>query len=165
MNALANLRIAAKLSVIPVSIIALLIGLGVYGYVLQTQNEQKLANLSAGIMRQSAMAADFDQEAWESLTRLYRLVSLAANETDEQKITAIAKETGGDLKSWSGKFADQVASHFRLLDWQPQQCGPEDNVKKQVATKPRDSRENMQPLNHQKQREKQRKLQTFRNHS
>jgi len=31
MSALANLRIAAKLSLIPVSIIALLIGLGIYG--------------------------------------------------------------------------------------------------------------------------------------
>ena len=106
MSALANLRIAAKLSLIPVSIIALLIGLGIYGYVLLTQNEQKLAELSAGIMRESSLAAAFDQSAWESLSKLYRLVSVAANETDEQKITAMAKATGGEVKGWADKFAE-----------------------------------------------------------
>jgi methyl-accepting chemotaxis protein len=107
MSALANLRIAAKLSLIPASIIALLIGLGIYGYVLLSQNEVKLAQLSTGIMRQSAMAAEFDQRAWESLTKLYRLVSVAANETDEQKITALAKSVTGELQE-SGKRLGEV---------------------------------------------------------
>jgi methyl-accepting chemotaxis protein len=88
-----NLRIRWKILLAPALLILILVGLG--GYALQTlrANQASVDGLISGPIHQSEVVADFTTAVWTAQARLYRLAATAANESDQQKIKTVAKET------------------------------------------------------------------------
>jgi methyl-accepting chemotaxis protein len=105
-----NLTMRAKISAIPVGMIAFLIGLGVYGFLLLIDNQHRLDDLNDGILRQSAAVTDFRRQALQSIAELYRLTSVAANETDDKKLAAMTKAATTSLDAFGARFADVKAA-------------------------------------------------------
>jgi methyl-accepting chemotaxis protein len=104
-RAFGNLMIRAKISAVPVGMIAFLVGLGIYGFLLLSDNQKKLDDLNDGILRQTFAVGDFRREALQSIAKLYRLTSVAANETDAQKLTAMTKADMADINKFGKSFA------------------------------------------------------------
>jgi hypothetical protein len=55
-------------------------------------NQASVDALMAGPVRQSELAADLTTAVWSAHAKLYRLAATAANEKDEKKIEAVAKD-------------------------------------------------------------------------
>src|SRR5436309_13597730 len=55
-----------------------------------------------GPVRQSELASDLNTTVWIAHARLYRLAATAANEQDEKKVQAVAK----DAAAAAGKISD-----------------------------------------------------------
>jgi methyl-accepting chemotaxis protein len=88
-----NTGLSWKVQLAPALLILVLISLG--GYALQTlrSNQASVEALFFGPVRQSELANDISAAAWTAHAKLYRLAAIAANEKDEEKIEAMAKET------------------------------------------------------------------------
>jgi methyl-accepting chemotaxis protein len=88
-----NLQLRWKLLLVPGLLVLALIVLG--GYCLQTlrANHAAVDGLINGPIRQTGLVADFNAVIWAAHARLYRLTAIAANETDQKKIAALAKES------------------------------------------------------------------------
>jgi methyl-accepting chemotaxis protein len=100
-----NLTMRAKISAIPVGMIAFLIGLGVYGFLLLIDNQHRLDDLNGGILRQSSAVTDFQRQSLQSVAELYHLTSVAANETDDKKLSAMTKDAMASLERFDARFA------------------------------------------------------------
>jgi methyl-accepting chemotaxis protein len=87
-----NLGISWKVQVAPAFLILVLIGLGVYALQTLRANKASVDALVAGPIRQSELAAELNTAVWTAHAKLYRLAATAANEKDEAKIQAVAKE-------------------------------------------------------------------------
>jgi methyl-accepting chemotaxis protein len=87
-----NVGLSWKVQLAPALLILFLIGVG--GYALQAlrSNQAAVDALVSGPVRQSELAADLTTAAWMAHAKLYRLTATAANEKDEKKIEAMAKE-------------------------------------------------------------------------
>ncbi len=87
-----NVGLSWKVQLAPAFLILFLIGVG--GYALQAlrSNQAAVDALVSGPVRQSELAADLTTAAWMAHAKLYRLTATAANEKDEKKIEAMAKE-------------------------------------------------------------------------
>jgi methyl-accepting chemotaxis protein len=81
----------------PAFLVLMLIVLG--GTVLQMQRAGQAAEaaLMSGPVRQAETVADFTTALWAAQTSLYRLTATAANESDQKKIAAFAKQTSAML--------------------------------------------------------------------
>jgi methyl-accepting chemotaxis protein len=101
----ANWMIRAKVLAIPIGMTALLIGLGAYGFLLLSDNQDRLDKLNAGILRQTAVVTDFQKGAKQSIAKLYRLTSVAANESDEKKLGEMSIAEKAELKKFGAGFA------------------------------------------------------------
>jgi len=100
-----NLTIRAKISAVPVAMIAFLLGLGIYGFLLLSDNQNKLDDLDSGILRQTFAIGAFQREALQSIAQLYRLTSVAANETDAQKLAAMSKTEMAAIDKFGASIA------------------------------------------------------------
>src|SRR4030088_2473208 len=87
-----NVGLSWKVQLAPAFLILFLIGVG--GYALQAlrSNQASVDALVSGPVRQSELANDLTTAAWTAHARLYRLAATAANEKDDKKVAAIAKE-------------------------------------------------------------------------
>ena len=87
-----NFGLSWKVQLAPTFLILFLIGVG--GYALQAlrSNQAAVDALVSGPVRQSELANDLTIAAWTAHARLYRLAATAANEKDEKKVGAMAKE-------------------------------------------------------------------------
>ncbi|TPQ35336.1 methyl-accepting chemotaxis protein [Bradyrhizobium guangdongense] len=87
-----NAGLSWKVQVAPAFLIVVMIGLG--GFALQAlrSNHAAVDALFSGPIRQSELANELTARAWVAHAKLYRLAAIAANETDEKKIAAMAKE-------------------------------------------------------------------------
>jgi methyl-accepting chemotaxis protein len=87
-----NIGLSWKVQLAPAFLILCLIGVG--GYALQAlrSNQAAVDALVSGPVRQSEIANDLTTAAWTAHARLYRLAATAANEKDEKKVEAMAKE-------------------------------------------------------------------------
>ncbi|MBI3707468.1 MAG: HAMP domain-containing protein, partial [Proteobacteria bacterium] len=101
---LRNLSIRAKVLTIPLALTVFLVGLGVYAFVLLNGNEIRVRELSDSVLRQTVVAFDFSDETEKSLSRLYRLTSVAANESDAKKLEALAKAALQDTTKYAAKL-------------------------------------------------------------
>jgi methyl-accepting chemotaxis protein len=101
---LSNLSIRAKIWAIPASMAVLLAGLGLYAVLLLGGNEARVRALNDGVLRQTLAAQEFGEATERSLSRLYRLTSVAANETDEKKVAAMAKQALADIDTFAAGF-------------------------------------------------------------
>ena len=73
-------------------LIVMLLTLGAYALLTLHESQVRLDTLMAGPVRQAELAADLNSTIWTAHAKLYRLAATAANETDSNKIQAMAKE-------------------------------------------------------------------------
>ncbi len=92
-----NLRLRWKVLLAPAFLILVLTGVGAFALHAQRNNQATMDALMAGAVRQSEVVADFSTAAWAAQARLYRLTATAANETDQNKIKAVAAQTSAVL--------------------------------------------------------------------
>lgn len=81
-----------KVQLAPAFLILVLVGVGVYALQALRSNQAAVDTLVAGPIRQSELVSDITTAAWMAHARLYRLAATAANEKDEKKVEAMAKE-------------------------------------------------------------------------
>jgi methyl-accepting chemotaxis protein len=93
-----------KVQLAPFLLILILLALGAYALLTLRDNQIKLDALMAGPVRQAELAADLNSAIWAAHAKLYRLAATAANETDSNKILAMAKEASAA----SAKILDAV---------------------------------------------------------
>lgn len=99
-----NLSIRAKISTIPVATMVLLLGLGLYAFLLLKGNGSSLRELGDGVLRQTVVASDFSTETQRSLARLYHLTSVSANVSDAKKVTAMCKAAAAATDKFAAKL-------------------------------------------------------------
>jgi len=92
-----NLRLQRKVLLAPAFLIAALIAVGGYALSVQRANQAAVDALMAGPVQQTELVGDFVAEIWAAHARLYRLTATAANETDVNKIKALATATSKSL--------------------------------------------------------------------
>jgi methyl-accepting chemotaxis protein len=89
----------------PAFLVLMLIALGAYVLQMQRVGEAAQDALMNGPVRQAETVADFTTSVWAAQTSLYRLTATAANETDQKKIGAFAKETSQMLAAVPQRLA------------------------------------------------------------
>ncbi|HEY2840074.1 MAG TPA: methyl-accepting chemotaxis protein, partial [Pirellulales bacterium] len=87
-----NVGLSWKVQLAPAFLILFLVGVGTYALEALRSNQAAVDALVAGPVRQSELAADLTTAAWMAHAKLYRMTATAANEKDEKKIEAMAKE-------------------------------------------------------------------------
>ena len=103
-----NLRLRWKLLFVPAFLILALLALGAYGLLTLRANHAGVDGLISGPVRQAEVTADFNAAIWAAHAHLYRLTAIAANETDQKKIKALADE--------SSKSLAQLPAKLQVLD-------------------------------------------------
>ena len=87
-----NIGLSWKVQLAPAFLILFLIGVGAYALHALQSNQLAVDALVSGPVRQSELASDLTIAAWTAHAKLYRLAATAANEKDEKKVEAMAKE-------------------------------------------------------------------------
>ena len=88
-----NISLSWKVQIAPALLVLVLLGVGAYALMALRSNQAAVDALISGPVRQSEIANDLTNTAWIAHAKLYRLAAIAANEKDEKKIAAFAKET------------------------------------------------------------------------
>ena len=113
-----NIGLSWKVQLAPAFLILVLIGVGAYALLALRSNQAAVDALVSGPVRQSELANDLTTAAWTAHAKLYRLAATAANEKDEKKVAAFAKEAfgaaarilggleGGRRRSWRRQAGD-----------------------------------------------------------
>src|SRR5436305_313386 len=102
LNRIRNLGLSWKVQLAPSFLILVLVGLGAYALQTLRLNQASVDALMAGPVRQSELAADLNTTVWIAHAKLYRLAATAANEKDEKKVQAVAK----DASTAAAKISD-----------------------------------------------------------
>src|SRR3954451_11132589 len=92
LNWIRNIGLSWKVQLAPAFLILVLVGLGAYALQTLRFNQGSVDALMAGPVRQSELAADLNTTVWIAHAKLYRLAATAANEKDEKKLQAVAKD-------------------------------------------------------------------------
>jgi len=87
-----HIGLSWKVQLAPAFLILVLIGVGAYALQALRSNHAAVDALVSGPMRQSELANELTNTAWMAHAKLYRLAATAANEKDEKKVAAFAKE-------------------------------------------------------------------------
>jgi methyl-accepting chemotaxis protein len=87
-----NIGLSWKVQLAPAFLILVLVGVGGYALMALRSNQVSVDALISGPVRQSELANDLTTTAWTAHAKLYRLVATAANEKDDKKVAATAKE-------------------------------------------------------------------------
>jgi methyl-accepting chemotaxis protein len=87
-----NIGLSWKVQLAPAFLILVLVGVGAYAVLALRSNQAAVDGLFSGPVRQSELANELTNTAWVAHARLYRLAATAANEQDEKKVAAFAKE-------------------------------------------------------------------------
>ena len=87
-----NIGLSWKVQLAPAFLILVLVGLGAYALQTLQSNQAAVDALVSGPIRQSELANDLTTTAWIAQAKLYRLAATAANEQDDKKVAAFAKE-------------------------------------------------------------------------
>jgi methyl-accepting chemotaxis protein len=101
-----TLSIKAKVLLAPVCVIGLIFVLGGYAISLLGSNEQSLRALNSGVTQSTVSVLDFERRVADTLSALYRLTSIAANEIDTAKVEKLAKETLRNFDSFEATLDD-----------------------------------------------------------
>ena len=91
-NWIKNIGLSWKVQLAPALLILVLLGVGAYALLALRSNQAAVDALVSGPVRQSELANDLTTAAWTAHAKLYRLAATAANEKDEKKVAAFAKE-------------------------------------------------------------------------
>src|SRR6266436_6036504 len=87
-----NIGLSWKVQLAPAFLILVLVGVGVDALLALRSSQAAIDALVSGPVRQSELANELTSTAWTAHAKLYRLAATAANEKDEKKVAAIAKE-------------------------------------------------------------------------
>jgi methyl-accepting chemotaxis protein len=87
-----NIGLSWKVQLAPAFLIVVLVAVGGYALLALRSNQVAVDALVAGPVRQSELANELTNAAWMAHAKLYRLAATAANEQDEKKLAAFAKE-------------------------------------------------------------------------
>jgi methyl-accepting chemotaxis protein len=87
-----NIGLSWKVQLAPALLILVLLCVGAYALLALRSNQAAVDALVSGPVRQSELANDLTTAAWTAHAKLYRLAATAANEKDEKKVAAFAKE-------------------------------------------------------------------------
>ena len=99
-----NISLSWKVQLAPALLVLVLIGVGAYALLALRSNQAAVDALVSGPVRQSELANELTNTAWIAHAKLYRLAAVAANEKDEKKVAAFAKETAAA----AGKIPDAL---------------------------------------------------------
>ncbi|MFL6838096.1 MAG: methyl-accepting chemotaxis protein, partial [Bradyrhizobium sp.] len=88
-----HIGLSWKVQLAPAFLIVVLIAVGAYALEALRSNQAAVDALVLGPVRQSELATELTTTAWVAHAKLYRLAATAANEKDDKKVAAIAKET------------------------------------------------------------------------
>ena len=110
-----NIGLSWKVQLAPAFLVLVLVGLGAYALQALRSNQASVDALVAGPIRQSELVNDITTVAWMAHAKLYRLAAVAANEKDEKKIEAMAKEASAAAAKISGalKAVEGAQGEFR----------------------------------------------------
>jgi methyl-accepting chemotaxis protein len=109
-----NLRLRWKILLAPAFLILVFIGLGAYSSQMLRVNRASAEALMSGPVLQAEIIADFSTAVWTAQARLYRLTATAANETDKNKIKAVAAQTSSTL----AEIADKLKAFEVVKTWE-----------------------------------------------
>lgn len=87
---LANLPVRWKILFTPACLILVLIAVGVYALYVQRAAQASVLKLMIGPVMEAEVIAHLNTAMWTAQANLYRLTAVAANETDQKKISALA---------------------------------------------------------------------------
>src|ERR1700736_1325047 len=87
-----NISLSWKVQLDPAFLILVLVSVGAYALQSLRSNQAAVDALVSGPVRQSELANDLASTAWMAHAKLYRLAATAANEKDDRKVAAMAKE-------------------------------------------------------------------------
>ena len=87
-----NIGLSWKVQIAPAFLVLVLAGVGTFALQALRSNQASVETLVAGPIRQSELVNDLTTAAWMAHARLYRLAATAANDKDEKKVEAMAKE-------------------------------------------------------------------------
>src|SRR3954471_2343609 len=88
-----DLRLPIKVLLAPAFLVVVLVAVGGYALSMQRANQAAVDALMTGPVLQAEIMSDFATAVWAAQARLYGLTATAANESDEQKIKAVAAQT------------------------------------------------------------------------
>jgi methyl-accepting chemotaxis protein len=115
-----NIGLSWKVQLAPAFLILVLIGIGAYALLALRSNQAAVDALVSGPVRQSELANELTTAAWIAHAKLYRLAATAANEKDEKKVAAFAKEAAaaateisGALKAVGGEFKPETLEKLK----------------------------------------------------
>lgn len=93
-----------KVLVVPAGMIIVMLGLAGYALTLLSANAHNLATLAERVIEPSVAANDFAaaNNHWEA--QIYRAISVAANESDPDKLTALINETRSGFQTFAASF-------------------------------------------------------------
>src|SRR5450759_3958436 len=87
-----NIGLSWKVQLAPAFLVLFLVVVGAYALQALRSNQAAVDALVSGPVRQSELANDLTTKAWIAHAKLYRLAATAANEKDEKKVAAFAKD-------------------------------------------------------------------------
>src|SRR5882762_3090912 len=99
-----HIGLSWKVQLAPSFLILVLIGVGAYALRALHSNQAAVDALVSGPVRQSELINELDTIAWTAHAKLYRLAAIAANETDDKKVKALAQEASAA----SGKISEAL---------------------------------------------------------
>src|SRR5450756_680192 len=99
-----NIGLSWKVQLAPALLMLVLLGVGAYALLALRSNQAAVDALVSGPVRQSELANDLTTTTWTAHAKLYRLAATAANEKDEKKVAAFAKEASVA----AGKISDAL---------------------------------------------------------
>src|SRR6267378_1033612 len=117
-----NIGLSWKVQLAPAFLILVLVGVGGYALLALRSNQAAVDALVSGPVRQSELANDLTTTTWTAHAKLYRLAATAANEKDDKKVAAVAREASvaaakisDALKAVEGAQGDLKADAFEKL--------------------------------------------------
>src|SRR5258708_30896894 len=87
-----NMGLSWKVQLAPAFLILVLIGVGAYALLALQSNQAAVDAIVSVPVRQSELANELTITTWTAHAKLYRLAATAANEKDDKKVAAFAKE-------------------------------------------------------------------------
>ncbi|MDP1583200.1 MAG: methyl-accepting chemotaxis protein [Bradyrhizobium sp.] len=120
-----NIGLSWKVQLAPAFLILVLIGVGAFALQALRSNQTAVNALVAGPIRQSELTTELNTIVWTAHAKLYRLAAIAANETDEKKIQAFAKEASG--------AAARIADALKALEGAQNGIKPDDLARLKAA--------------------------------
>jgi methyl-accepting chemotaxis protein len=110
MLSIENLSIRTKIALAPAALLVILAALCVAAFLLLTDNARNVEALERDVLSKLERLEQFDTDLDTMMGALYRLTSVAANETDEAKITRMAKQAIAQVDRLKPSFSQVQAA-------------------------------------------------------